>query len=74
MKSISYLAVIVKFIQLVVFTQINNFLRFIQEFKVNNKIKGMGGVSLFSQLDFILKNFIQATTCILQISKIQSNF
>ena len=37
-------------------------------------IKGMGGNSLFSQHDLILKSFIQATRCFLQISKIQSNF
>ena len=37
-------------------------------------LKGIGGKSLFSQLDFILKSCIQATRCFLQISKIQSNF
>ena len=40
-----------------------------------DEFKGIGGSkSLFSQLDFILKSFIQATRCFLQISKIQSNF
>ena len=34
------------------------------------KIKGIGGgKSLFSQLDYILKSFIQATRCFFQISK-----
>ena len=38
-------------------------------------VKGIGGSkTLFSQLDFILKSFIQATRSFLQISKIQSNF
>ena len=32
------------------------------------------GKSLFSQLDFILKSFIQATTCFLRISKIKVIF
>ena len=36
--------------------------------------RGAGGKSLFSHFDFILKSFIQATRCFLQISKIQSNF
>ena len=42
-----------------------------------SKIKGIGeggGKSPFSQLDFILKSFIQATRCFLQISINQSNF
>ena len=39
------------------------------------KVKGIGGgKTLFSQLNFVLKSFIQATRCFLQISKIQSNF
>ena len=47
-------------------------------FKIKN-IKGIGeggegGKSPFLQLDLILKGFIQATRCFLQISKIQSNF
>ena len=33
-----------------------------------------GGKSPFSQLYLILKSFIQATRCFLQIYKIQSNF
>ena len=33
-----------------------------------------GGKTPFSQLDFILNSFIQATRCFLQISEIKSNF
>ena len=44
-------------------------------FNVVTLFKGIeGGETLFSQLDFILKSFIQATRCFLQISEIQSNF
>ena len=44
--------------------------------KISDNIKGIGagGKSPFSQLGLILKSFIQATRCFLQISKIQSNF
>ena len=39
-----------------------------------NVLRAWGSKSLFSQLDLILKSFIQATRFFLQISKIQSNF
>ena len=38
------------------------------------RAQGGRGKALFSQLDFILKSFIQATRFFLHISKIQSNF
>ena len=37
-------------------------------------IGGGGGKTLFSQLDFILKSFIQAIRSVLQISKIKVIF
>ena len=37
-------------------------------------LRAWGGSSPFSQLDLILKSFIQAKKFFLQISKIQSNF